>query len=308
MRRRSLLFVSAVLLVACGGSRPAAKSAAHPAEKPAVDAGAARGDGGTDARASSVDSRFTIVARGAAPRRVLDRAFRTGAEQRLDLSTVTRVMHKGSELAASVVEAPVDVHVGRVRADGAARFSATLGPFRYRTRGDPKLVQMMTQGAAKAGVLGDPIQGSGSMDVRGVIDDVKFQGPKKHPNPLTLALAASLMSSAEALPSGKFGAGARWNVHSSADVRGNHMDLVARYQIVTLGVKSARLRVQHEQPEFAPGDSADQPRLVKKSSEGEWVYYPDRVFPEGSEILRRPLPIPGTHDLELWSEVHLTGR
>lgn len=312
---KRLLCLATLALAACGGSRLPAAVAFKPVLTPLVDAGGPR-DGApqgrtaapADAGARASDSRFDIAERGKAPWHVLERRLSPGAEQQLDLSTVTRVMHKDSELAASVVEAPVDVQVRQVAPDGTARFVATLGPFHYRTRGDPKLVRMMTQGAARSGVLGGKIEGYARVTPRGVIEHVHFEGSKQHPKPVAMALAASLMSSAEALPPGKLGTGARWRVHSSADVRGNEIDLVARYQIVSLGAGSVRLRVEHEQPEFAPGDSPDNPRVVKTESEGEWVYYLDRVFPEGNEVLKRRLPIPGTNGLQLWSEVHLVAR
>jgi hypothetical protein len=311
-RRHLLLLVSTV--AACGGAHSLAQSATapEPATSSRPDASARSADAGAEAAADgaalSADSRFDIADRGSAPRRDLGRAFLAGAEQRLELSTVTRVMKKGAELAASVVEAPVDVHIEQVGADGTARFDARLGPFRYHTRGDPKLVQMMTQGGAKAGVLGDTIDGHATITGHGLIDQVEFEGSQKHPGPIALALAASLMSSAEALPSGKLGAGARWRVHSTAEVRGNEVELVARYRLVSLESGDIRLRVEHEQPEFAPGPDPGNAKIVKKDSEGEWDYRQGRVFPEGSEIMKRPLPIPGTHDLELWSEVHLALR
>lgn len=308
-RQHLLLLVTAV--AACGGARSATQPAAAPrpaaSSRSSADAGS-RADAGAEAAAPAAGSRFDIDNRGSAPRRDLGRAFQAGAEQRLDLSTVTRVMHKGNELAASVVEAPVDVHIHGVSAEGVARFDASLGPFHYRTRGDPKLVQMMTDGAAHAGVIGETIDGHATITAHGLVGHPVFEGKKKHPNAIAMALAASLMSSAEELPPGALGTGARWRVHSSAEVRGDQIDLVARYRIVSLTAGNVRLQVEHEQPEFAPGKSADQARVVKDDSDGEWVYRQGRVFPEGSEILKRRLPIPGTHDLELWSEVHLVAR
>jgi len=308
MKRR--LFLAIAVFAGCGGSRPLAEPAAAPRQKPVADAGAPAptADAGEEAGRPATDPRFAIADRGREPRRELGRVFQAGSSERLELSTVTRVMQKGAELAASVVEAPVDVHVREVTADGAARFEARLGPFRYRTRGDPELVRMMTQGGAKAGVLGDTIDGHATITGHGLVDHVKFEGSQKHPEAVALALAASLMSSAEALPSAKLGTGARWRVHSSADVRGQEVDLVARYRLVSLGADRARLRVEHEQPVFAPGSDAGDAKVVKKDSEGEWVYRQGRVFPQGSEIMKRPLPIPGTQDLELWSEVHLAAR
>lgn len=313
MRRRPLWLLGGLLLVACGGSRPLAEPAASaPAPVRSADAGApaprpdARAEPAADGAAPSADSRFTVTDRGAAPRRDLGRTFSAGTEQRLELSTVTRVMKKGNELAASVVEAPVDVHVREVGAGGIARFVARLGPFRYHTRGDPKLVRMMTQGGAKAGVLGSSIEGHARITDHGVIDDVDFKGSKKDTNPVAQALAASLMSSAEELPPGQLGVGARWRVHSTANVRGNPVDLVARYRLISLAAGNVRLRVEHEQPEFTPGPDPGNARVIKKDSEGEWLYRQGRIFPQGSEVLKRSLPIPGTHDLELWSEVHLS--
>ncbi len=306
MTRKPVLLL-ALVVAACGGARSSVQPATLPQpvakSSPSADAGSV-GDAAA-AAAPSADSRFDIADRGAAPRRDLARAFHAGTEQRLDLSTVTRVMHKGAELAASVVEAPVEVRIRGVSQSGVASFDAALGPFHYRTRGDPQLVRMMTQGAARAGVLGDTIRGHATITGHGLIEHAAFEGSKKDQNAVAMALAASLMSAAEELPPGELGSGARWRVHSSAQVRGDQVDLVARYQIVSLTDQDVRLRVEHEQPEFAPGPSADQPRVVKKDSEGEWLYRQGRVFPDGSEILKRPLPIPGTHDLELWSEVHL---
>lgn len=250
---------------------------------------------------------FDVVERGVAPRRRLRHAFHPGALVPLEVSSVTRVLRDDRELARAFTQAPLDSRIASLDRTGGARFEFTLGPIELGASGDRRALRLLVPRTPERSALDVRLTGSASIDARGVVSALAIDQKPTPERRLAFALAASALASIAPFPRDAVGIGARWLRVTRARFGARALELRARYRLIAGPHGAARLLVQHDEP-LTLGTA--HPKLVVRSSAGEWTFYLDQVFPRGFERLTHALApaLPKAAGLAVTGEVHIGAR
>lgn len=221
-----------------------------------------------------------LLEAGAAPRRVLSHAFKKGDKQKLRMKAKTKLKGANLPLPTVGLDAPMDCRIVEVNATGEARFEFNAGPFKTSTSGGGGGLGGMLGGAAIGAGAPEKVAGWGWITPRGLVREFHLEeGASQGDAPVERG---------DPFPKEAVGVGARWEVRSVFEEKGQSVQQTSMYELLKLEPKLVHTKVSRSQ---VPVGSADASGPGSASSSGELTYRLGEVYPTGHLSMSRALEL-----------------